>query len=164
MNEICAKYLKDDSYFLSCEPDYLLSLIKEVGFFTRDHLQTKKRYCDPKRPWKQVKTEILIDWGKWSHDMNKNLRVRIKETDYSPEPDLRILNKKLVATHLYWWAVAHYVETFTPFITFSRKKRFHFLKKMEEIEVYYNNLSKGEENVNLDSKGRQAASGCMPTL
>lgn len=61
--------------------------------------------------WMEMKEDLYLEWGEWSHDFNKSLRLRIKllDSEKKLDPVLEDMHQRLIYTYAYWWNRHHWV-------------------------------------------------------
>lgn len=119
-------------------PEDLMNAI-DIAISALNNLSIHVRKKNSRVAFKEMWSELFIEWGKWSHNFNKLLRLRIKIISTERDPVLMDLYSRLIYVYVYWW------------------NRHHWLTN---IMMKYSKLAGGSKRAGLQ-KGRKTLTACI---
>jgi hypothetical protein len=60
--------------------------------------------------WYEMWEDVYVEWGVFSHKVNKVIRSRIKELEGTEDEILLDIQQRLIYCYAYWWNRHHWIE------------------------------------------------------
>jgi len=126
----------------NADPIEVFVLVENYKDFIEDRIKDGRFISMTDEQRKEFQAEIMIEWGQWSHNLNKEIKQLIKEHELFLDNDQeRFITKQYNTIYLFWWRCNAYLEAInTQFVFGNAVKIFKEINAMNDVKLYFQRL------------------------